>query len=585
MAPFLAGAYVGFLVEDKDPLSIQNSFRMDGFKQLKVCALGYQKIHLWSETAGEVKEVVEKVGWWCYLFEKVVPWTPELVTDERVTWLRCYEVPLHAWGTGLFRTIAFKFGRFIDVDTNTKRLVRCDTARVSIVTSENKLIDSCLLVTVRGKRFQIRVIEETGGVTIERRLGGVFSEGREDDVSSKASSDGGASVVGAMVGFSESGSDADVSDSCEVLLELEKRGREGLHLDGNLGREKPAAEDVLGFIPHVLGKSVGLVEKGVNFEVDKEKGICVESAGGDRVLEYVDVGSLSDTVKVSLVDRVCPTLQGRNDVEGKKDGLDLSNGSAQFDNGSPVTTLKGVSGVEKRCSVEGEEDGGPKILRTRLRDLWVGGSSKRGNTECCDGGTGDVDGGMNSQNTPNDSIESFGDQQVLVGGANQISAHFRNKGAQKKKQLPVLNNTNLPLSMLRKLPGSIHAKRKGSNRRKGAEKSIEEVQTIHEVDGTTDLGENFEETSTHNEIEDANSTAPISGQIMEGGGFIAEDDSIAEEAFVSHEVHEVEILIDIGEAMGINFHGDKEENVARMIAMEERDQAEKEVRENINGYQ
>jgi hypothetical protein len=95
-----------------------------------------------------------------------------------------------------------------------------------------KLVDSSLAVKVIGLNYNIRVIEETGGCC----MGG--SRGRKKWVglgenSSKASTDGGVSVVTAVEGFSESGSDAEVSDNCQILLEVEKcgGGRKGV-VDG-----------------------------------------------------------------------------------------------------------------------------------------------------------------------------------------------------------------------------------------------------------------------------------------------------------------------------------------------------------------
>jgi hypothetical protein len=99
----------------------------------------------------EVKEMVETVGWWGSLFEKVVPWSPELVSNKRVAWLRCFGVPPHAWGADLFRSLAFKFGRFIEVDESTKDFKRCDFARVRILTSVETTIDSSMAVSVLGK--------------------------------------------------------------------------------------------------------------------------------------------------------------------------------------------------------------------------------------------------------------------------------------------------------------------------------------------------------------------------------------------------------------------------------------------------
>ncbi|MCI15365.1 hypothetical protein A2U01_0036503, partial [Trifolium medium] len=118
----LGGAYVGYLIDDKEASTIQNQFWMNGFQSFKICTLGYRKILLWSDRVGEVKEVMESVGWWCSLFEKIVPWSPSLVSNQRVTWICCYGVPLHTWGLDLFRAMAFKFGRFIEVDVQTKQM-------------------------------------------------------------------------------------------------------------------------------------------------------------------------------------------------------------------------------------------------------------------------------------------------------------------------------------------------------------------------------------------------------------------------------------------------------------------------------
>jgi hypothetical protein len=159
----LGGAYVGYLSKDTEAQTIQNQFRMDGFHNLKICSLGFMKILLWSDKVGEVKEVVESMGWWCSLFERVVPWSPLLVSNHRATWIRCYGVPLHAWGTDLFRALAFKFGRFIEVDEKSMKMVQCDFARVRLLTGEKKNIDSSMAVKVLGVRFDIRVVEETSG--------------------------------------------------------------------------------------------------------------------------------------------------------------------------------------------------------------------------------------------------------------------------------------------------------------------------------------------------------------------------------------------------------------------------------------
>ncbi|MCI69599.1 hypothetical protein A2U01_0090862, partial [Trifolium medium] len=80
--------------------------------------------------------------------------------------------------------------------------------------------DASMKVKVLGKIYVIRVIEETeewlesGGGDRKR---GTFWQG---DSSSRASGEG-ASILAAVKGFSEAGSDADVFESCQMLLEIE----------------------------------------------------------------------------------------------------------------------------------------------------------------------------------------------------------------------------------------------------------------------------------------------------------------------------------------------------------------------------
>jgi hypothetical protein len=233
---------------------------------------------LWSDRVGEVKEVVETVGGWCSLFEKVLPWSPELVTKHRAAWLRCYGVPLHAWGADLFRALAFKFGRFIEVDENTLKFKRCDVARVKILTAQKQTIDSSMAVKVLGTRFEIRIIEELGDV--DQSGGSRVPRGCEvwqDDEASKASGDGD-SFQAVVAGFSETGSDADVSESCQVLLELETHERSSFATTGGIKELEYLAGEKADSDPNNLGKIICVTEDIVNSDGDKGNEAGVESA-------------------------------------------------------------------------------------------------------------------------------------------------------------------------------------------------------------------------------------------------------------------------------------------------------------------
>jgi hypothetical protein len=364
----LEGAYVGYLVENRDIHSIQNNLRMDGYNGVNVTAMGHLMVLMWSERVGEVKEVVETVGWWCSLFEKVIPWSPELVSNQRVAWLSCYGVPLHAWGMDLFRALAFKFGRFIETDEPTLMFKRCDVAKIKILTSQKQLIDSSMAVKVLGKKFEIRVMEEVGGG--EQHGGRGVLRGvevwQEDEVS-RASGDG-ASFQAVVEGFSETGSDADVSESCQVLLGLEKHGGNQTTTTGSIKAIEFATAEQADFAPNNLGNFIGVSGELVNSDGDKGEDIVVESAELVGRVEGVQTGGVGGT----HVDEVS-NEEGREDQGECGEVGRVGLGSAQENfNRVPVTN---VTNVEEGCLEQFGNKDKPKVLRTRKGDLVIIGPS------------------------------------------------------------------------------------------------------------------------------------------------------------------------------------------------------------------
>ncbi|GAU43006.1 hypothetical protein TSUD_187270 [Trifolium subterraneum] len=534
----LGGAYVGYLVEDKVASIIQNQFRMDGFQNLKVCALGFRKILLWSDKVGEVKEVVETVGWWCSLFERIVPWSPSLVSTQRVTWIRCLGVPLHAWGLDLFRAVAFKFGRFIEIDEQTKLMLRCDVARVKILLGELKLIDSSLAIKVQGQRFDIRIVEETGGwgegeCCYDKR-GGVV-----EDESSKASVYGGASVAAVMEGFSETGSDADVSESCQVLVDVES----------GLGVPRYNVREVSESNPNFLGNPVKVVEALVNADVDNRRNIrVVESACSDRHVGCDKVGSSSGVIKGTTCDS--KNLEGRADkgFQNSEGHVDVV-GPAQFGEKGMVCNVDKGGSVEVDRSV-------PKVLRTRDGDLYLTGPSNVGPSNFLAGqlvfGNNDEVGLPQAQPVEK-SFESFDEDQVLAGGVatktciGDTNSVFQFCSKKLKRKYPLAKN--MPFNLLRKLPRSCTGAKKGKKKR-GCVKARGRIQGVASNSTSDSIQYSGGETNHHdvlvsNEVasvglnlevvlpfqsaeersSDLDARMGVSGvgNMMEGGGFVVED--------------------------------------------------------------
>jgi hypothetical protein len=209
----IKGAYVGFLVKHKESSDIQQNFMLDGYQNLKVTPLGHLRVLISSLVEGQVKEVLGSVGWWCSWFERIEEWSPNLVSNQRVVWLKCYGVPLHAWGNAIFRCVAFKFRLFADVDHETRNMLRGDMARIKIVTNKLSVIDFSMVVSVLGKKFVIRVMEEVWAMDVNGESKGCRCQMRREITSSKGSMDGGSVVAG-----SEEGNDDGWSKNGHVLL-------------------------------------------------------------------------------------------------------------------------------------------------------------------------------------------------------------------------------------------------------------------------------------------------------------------------------------------------------------------------------
>ncbi|KAK2420192.1 zinc finger CCCH domain-containing protein [Trifolium repens] len=572
----LGEAYVGYLTEDREAGTLQNQLRMDGFHNLKVCSLGFAKIVLWSDKAGEVKELVETVGWWCSLFERLVPWSPLLTSNNRAIWIRCFGIPLHAWGTDLFRALAFKFGRFIEVDVSSKNMVRCDFARIRILTSEKRIIDSSLSVKVKGCLYEIRIVEETGGWS--EGIGGLSgNEGEGGEVSSKASSDGGISVEAVVEGLSESGSDADVSESsCQLVQDVEKCDERGKGLMEDLGDERYKVVCVSDSFPNRLGTNGDLA---VNPDGDKcVEPTIVESAESEGLVGKGTVGP--HAVPILTIVEVGPKGDGSD--EGVNAGaVSIVNGPAQLDDDESQFITGSEGGYEEGCEEEEDYGIGPLVLRTRNGDLPINGPPFS-----CPSFFAALEEIEDDDVENSDSIEPFEehDTEGDVRKNNQkITTHCST--GENRKSNAKLNLPHLPYNMLRKLPGGLKEvkKRKHKNKRRREIQPVPENFVAAEFDLEVVLPFHSE-----NGLQQVNrgSTSGVA-HLVEGGGFLEDENQTAnnEGRPLSREVAEAKKLIAINEELGVKFNDGEGEDLVRMMGLETRDKAEKNGWVQSRGYQ
>ncbi|GAU47983.1 hypothetical protein TSUD_272280 [Trifolium subterraneum] len=360
----LKSAYVGFLSEAVEVQLLQQYFVMDGYHNVKLTILGHMKVLLSSPHVDEVSDIVRSVGWWSKWFDHFVPWSPASVSHHREVWLSCYGVPLFVWGVSLFKSIAFKFGTFIDIDASTKEMLRGDVARVKVATTTEERIDSSMVILVLGQKFTIRVMEDFGGWY------------------------GGGSRC--QAGGSVEGSDGDPSQSCQVLVALEKQAA---GKGGNMSPRRKLCQDVdvSGCSPNFLGNSCDSAKALVNEDVlgtlnyaEESRGRWVESAGSgeNRVQEtnnslskamcdvnsqYVSCGEAHVAMEGSGMDQVA------GGQDGVARGLMVGSGVGQV-----VGGLDGAVHEDWACDlgppfVGGGVNDGPAVLRTKGGDLLIHG--------------------------------------------------------------------------------------------------------------------------------------------------------------------------------------------------------------------
>jgi hypothetical protein len=349
----LNGAYVGFLSEFMHHQTLQRDFVMDGYHNIVVTPLSHLKVLLSSSVVGEVHDLVGSVGWWCNCFEKFEAWSPNCVSNRRVTWLYCFGVPLHVWGDAIFRSLGFKFGTFIETDEDTKQMRRGDVAKVRIETELPGVVDASILISVMGQNFSIRVIEQVGGTGVEGlKFGGEGAKAMEE-LSCVGSGDGG-SLVAVAVGESEGGGESDWSEGRHELLDVAcQQDRKGVGEVLRLVGVQEMEQSVNA--PTLLGNVLGVEPDRVNIPNASRELMLTNPCGAlvvvpdvsDRSLEGVELGD-------GHVSREGDGVKG---LGGKERG--------------------GVQQLEERCSVQpvgtGPTHFRPKFLRTKGGDLPVGG--------------------------------------------------------------------------------------------------------------------------------------------------------------------------------------------------------------------
>lgn len=285
----LQGCFVGSLRQHREAHTIKHSMVMEGLEGISVIAMGVRLVLLQAPNRGViVQAMAEHRLWWDGMFESSKPWTPNMVSKKRITWLKVVGIPVHVWEEEVFKKIGAIYGEFLDFAEETIAKTRVDLAFIKVVTERTGLIDEHMTVKVVGAVFGLWVVEVGGPAcfctaAVDRRLEeGSNGESIEEEVVGTAfceSEDGEVAPEEAMrVG-------GEVDRLCEKSTSQVKGHEEGLQNN---------------FLPcqitcPILGEEKGLtpmVEGHVDAGAEKAGGRDVLAASGSQLDEFAEGGGM-----------------------------------------------------------------------------------------------------------------------------------------------------------------------------------------------------------------------------------------------------------------------------------------------------
>ncbi|GKV25593.1 hypothetical protein SLEP1_g35004 [Rubroshorea leprosula] len=158
---WLEGCYVGTTHSVEMVRNLQEKFYMEGYFSCRIRAMGGRLVLMDCEDKDELKDLVESASEWLgQWFEKVCPWTPNLVAEERFVWIKCQGVPLNVWGPKFFASMGSSWGKFICLDDSTSQRRRFDIARFLISTPIMNNISVTRQIKIDGSVYKLKFTEE-----------------------------------------------------------------------------------------------------------------------------------------------------------------------------------------------------------------------------------------------------------------------------------------------------------------------------------------------------------------------------------------------------------------------------------------
>ncbi|XP_058761119.1 uncharacterized protein LOC131634461 [Vicia villosa] len=157
-------AYVGVVETSGITYNIQEAFHTEGYFKVKATPLGVNLCLLEKHEEGETKALIEEAKDWVgQLFSDIHPWSPGDVDNERLTWMRGYELPCHAWYPKVFEFISSLVGIYVCSDDETREHKRMDVARFLVRTKYSLVLNETINVEINDQVYQIKLVKDMHG--------------------------------------------------------------------------------------------------------------------------------------------------------------------------------------------------------------------------------------------------------------------------------------------------------------------------------------------------------------------------------------------------------------------------------------
>ncbi|WJX93169.1 hypothetical protein P8452_74729 [Trifolium repens] len=565
----LQDSFVGFLVDEKDVVKVNEGLVMEGYGWITATFMGGNMVLLSSKTSQSIKEAVEaKLRWWEGWFRSILEWSPDLFSDRRSVWLRCRGIPLHAWDEQLFRMIADSFGSFIELDPSTANRSKLDFARVKISSSKMEFIDKVLNILVMEKEYQVWVVEEADGEEVVscrgRRCVGAW-QSTASSVASAAERE--ALVIGEALSDGE-GEDGDVAEVGTERVDLVREGRIGQFDDTRkeLGINTVVSENFMGQLGNaqVVGDQVNTAATSIRETCDG--GQSQDALGGSLdIAPDVDKWQREETVQECVeVRRECDDVEVVPRVTDNLN-LDLTRVSAGCDDVESGPISVGPNSFGPLGNLNPDMDVGADIiegsvLRPENMGLDVGKHVCGAQYEGVGGVVVQLQARTSNSNQKEDGVTVTEKQVAKSDSGNECVDGRKAKKKGKKGQIGMPPGMPKCLQFVDAVQGG---KRGGRRRRRKKDELQQKGVVEHSEDSISNS-----EFSCHSS---SNSYVSGKGVLLPqtGVGGSAESSSNGGEA--SRKLLEARKIVDIQEGLGFCFSGSPIIEAQRGVLMEDAD--------------